>query len=85
MAASETTTPKEQKTRKSKRVFFASLLDLSWKMLGAMLIPIAIGMYADDKLFSGQRYTLVGFFVGMILGVLVIRSVVVKISKEEAR
>lgn len=82
MAASETTTPKDQKARSAKRAFFVSLFDLSWKMLGAMLAPIFIGIYADDKLFTGQKFTLAGFIIGMILGLLVIRSVVVKISKE---
>lgn len=82
-AATQKTTSKDQKTRAAKRAFFVSLFDLSWKLAGAMLAPLFIGLYLDSRRGSGQTMTLIGFFVGMICGVMVMRNVIKNIARGE--
>lgn len=79
-----TTSPNDEKTRAAKRAFFVSLFDLSWRLLGAMLLPLFIGLYIDSKVAGdSQTFALVGFFIGMVCGTLVIRSIVIKLSQGE--
>lgn len=63
-----------------KRAFFVYLFELTWKMLGAMLLPLFIGIYIDSSRDSGQAFSLAGFFVGLVLSILVLRAFVQKIS-----
>ena len=76
--------PKKTDTIKSvqnaKRTFFMALFDLSWRMLGAMLAPIFIGLWLDSVFNTNRTFALIGFIVGMIGGVLIIRSIIKKIS-----
>lgn len=69
------------KVREAKRAFFMNLFDLSWRLAGAMLAPIFIGLYIDSIRDNGQGFALAGFLVGMICGVLVMRSVVRNLAK----
>lgn len=80
MAALQTTNS-EKKTRAAKRFFLVSLFDLSWRLLGAMLAPLFIGLYIDASMAGeGQGFALTGFALGMVSGVLVMRSVIKKIA-----
>ena len=84
IAAIETTTDnnsKAKKVRQAKRAFYVSLFDLSWRLLGAMLLPIFIGLYIDSLRGEEQLFAYVGFFVGIVSGVFVLRSVVRKLAK----
>jgi len=83
MAANKTTdtTSKNQDTRAAKRAFFVNLFDLSWRLLGAMLLPLAIGIFIDSQRDNGQPFSYAGFAVGMVCGALTLRSVVRKLSK----
>jgi F0F1-type ATP synthase assembly protein I len=80
-AAIEPTT-KEKKKRAAQRAFVVSLFDLSWRLLGSMLLPLFIGLYIDSRV-SGedQAFALIGFASGMVAGVFVIKSVIKKISQ----
>lgn len=80
--AAMTTKNSDDSTRAAKRAFFVSLFDLTWRLAGAMLLPIFIGLYIDSKTGEGKTYATIGFFVGMIAGAFVIRSIVQKIGKE---
>ncbi|MGI9027876.1 MAG: hypothetical protein ACR2FM_03510 [Candidatus Saccharimonadales bacterium] len=76
------TTNKEQKTRAAKRAFIVSLFDLSWRLLGAMLLPIFLGLYIDSlRGGDGQAFALAGFAIGMVCGALVMRGVVKRIGR----
>lgn len=79
IAATETT--KDEKVREAKRAFYVSLFDLSWRLLGAMLIPLFLGLYIDSRRDNGQLFAYIGFFVGMVCGAFVIRGVVKRLSK----
>ena len=83
-AAAMTTTSKDTKTRVAKRAFFTGLFDLSWRLLGAMLAPLFVGLYIDSQRGHGQVFAFSGFGLGMILGGFVIRAVVLKLSKDES-
>lgn len=74
-------TTRDEKVRQAKRAFILNLFDLSWKMAGAMVVPILIGLYIDSQRGSGQTFTLVGFIAGMILSALVIRNIVKGLAK----
>ena len=77
--------PSQKKTDRLKRQAFKTyvlqLFDLSWRLAGAMLTPIFVGLYIDSKNDGGQTFALIGFAVGMVLGAIVIRSVVKRIAK----
>lgn len=79
MAAQKTTPDTE--TRAHKRAFFVSLFDLSWRLLGAMLLPLFIGLYIDSRMSGdGQGFAVGGFFVGMLCGIFAMRYVVRNIA-----
>lgn len=81
-AADTSTTERDRdRANKARRLFFTNLFDLSWRLMGAMLLPILIGLYIDSVVGRGQAFALTGFVVGMILGALVLRNVVIKLSK----
>lgn len=67
--------------RAGKQAFVVALFDLSWRLLAAMLLPLFIGLYIDSRRSDGQTFALLGFAVGMILGVLVIRSIIKKLAE----
>jgi positive regulator of sigma E activity len=49
-----------------------------------MLLPLFVGMAIDSKIGgSGQSFSITGFFIGMIFGVVVIRSIVKKLGVSE--
>lgn len=73
----------EDKKRAAKRAFIISLFDLSWRLLGAILGPLFIGLYIDSTRAGGQGFAITGFLIGMVLGVLVMRSVIKKLSEKE--
>lgn len=80
--AADKTTTKEKKTRAAKRAFVVSLFDLSWRLLGAMLVPIFAGLYVDSRQSGeSQTFALTGFAIGMVSGAFVMRSVIRKISR----
>lgn len=68
-----------------KQAFFAYLFELTWKMLGAMLVPLFVGIYIDSTKDSGQGYSLAGFFIGLVFSILVLRSIVQRISGDVAK
>lgn len=75
-------TTRDEKVRQAKRTFYISLLDLSWRLLAAMLLPIFLGLYLDSHFSEGKVFSYIGFILGMIGGALVLRSVVRKLSKD---
>ncbi len=79
-AAKPTTT--DESVQKAKRLFFTGLLDLSWRLALAILIPMLSGAFIDNKFDSGSVFTIAGMIIGFILSVWLIKSVVAKISKE---
>lgn len=81
LAALKSTTSNGDKSKAAKTAFFVALFDLSWRMLGAILGPLFIGLYIDSKRDNGQGFATVGFLVGMILGVIVMRSIVRKLAR----
>ena len=66
----------------AKRAFFIALFDLTWRMLGAMLAPIFIGLWLDSVFDTNQIFSLIGFVTGMVGGVFVIRSIIKKLGNE---
>ena len=70
----------QDKVRASKRAFFAGLFDLTWRMIAAMLAPILIGAYIDNRYRTGQTFTIIGVLLSLAGAALVIRSIVRKFS-----
>ena len=80
----DVSTSDQQLTRRARRAFFVSLFDLTWRLSGAMLLPLFVGMIIDSKVGgNGQTFSIAGFFVGMVFGVLVIRSIAKKLGVNE--
>lgn len=80
MAATKTT--EQVKVSAAKRAFFVNLLDMSWRLFGAILVPILLGAFIDSKQSSGgQGFTLAGFILAIIFAIIVIYGLVRKIMK----
>lgn len=86
MAAKMTTTDKSAKISLAKRAFFVNLLDMSWRLFGAILLPILIGAYIDSKQTNqSQIFTIIGFLLAAVFSGLVIYSLVKKIMQETGK
>lgn len=72
-----------ERVRTAKRAFFVNLLDMSWKLLGAMLLPILLGAYLDSKFETGQTLTIIGVLLSFVAAALVIRSIVKKLEMQD--
>lgn len=70
IAAHKTT--KEEKVRDAKRAFILGLVDLSWKLASAFLVPVAIGLALDGTKEDSKTFTTIGIFVGLAFAFLVI-------------
>lgn len=79
IAASKTT--KEEKVTAAKRAFILGLFDISWKLAGAFLIPVAIGLSLDKG--DSKTYGTIGIFVGVILAFLVIAQIARNMGDEK--
>jgi F0F1-type ATP synthase assembly protein I len=65
-------TTKDEKVREAKRAFILGLLDLSWKLAGSFLAPVAIGLVLDSSRSNSKTFTTIGIFTGLVLAFLVI-------------
>lgn len=72
--------PDSEKVQLAKRAFFLALFDLTWRLLTAMLVPIFIGLLLDSLFNTDKVFAMIGFALGIIAGVFVIRSMVRKVS-----
>ena len=45
-----------------------------------MLVPIFIGLFIDSKIGKGQTFAIIGFFVGIVGGIYVIRTTIKKVT-----
>lgn len=74
-------TSETELTRRARRAFFVGLFDMSWRLGAGMLAPLFLGLFIDSRISGdGQAFAIIGFFVGMVIGVLIIRQVVRKLS-----
>lgn len=80
-SAGKTTTSGEA-VKKAKRLFFVGLLDISWRLASAIIIPVVGGYWLDNKTGSGSLFTLIGLFSGTILAGFIIYKTSKKLSKE---
>ena len=76
------TTTNEETVKKAKRLFFSSLLDISWRLAIALAGPIVGGAWLDDKRESGQVFTLIGLLFGTILAGFIIFKAYKKLNKD---
>ncbi|HEX5797830.1 MAG TPA: AtpZ/AtpI family protein [Candidatus Saccharimonadales bacterium] len=80
-SAGKTTTSVET-IKKAKRLFFAGLVDISWRLAVAIILPIVAGYWLDNKMDSGNLFTLIGLLFGTILAGLVIYRTYKTLNKE---
>lgn len=72
----------DEKTQKAKRLFYAGLFDLSWRLGLAILLPTLAGAFLDGKLDKDPLFTVIGLLAGFGIAAMVIRGVVIKTNKE---
>lgn len=70
-----TKTTKQEKVRSAKRAFILGIVDLSWKLASAFLVPVLLGVTVDSAR-NTNTYTYVGLGLGLVLSILVIYQVV---------
>ncbi len=80
--AAEKATNTDTKTKKAKRLFYAGLFDLSWRLSAAIILPVLFGSYLDKRFDKDSLFTVLGLLIGFVLAALVIRGVVIKLQKE---
>lgn len=76
------TTTEDVTAQKAKRLFFAGLLDISWRLSIAVIVPVVAGSWIDKNRGSGQVFTLIGLLFGTILAGFTIYKAYKKLNKE---
>jgi uncharacterized membrane protein len=66
-------TTRDEKVREAKRTFILGLLDLSWRLATAFLLPVFVG--------AAFGRPLVGIAVGLVLSILFIIKLAIDASK----
>ena len=78
----EISTSDDELTRRARRAFFVGLFDMSWKLGAGMLAPLFAGLFIDSRVSGdSQTFAIIGFFSGMVVGVIIIRQIVRKLGK----
>lgn len=75
-------TNETQSIKKAKKIFFTGLIDISWRLSLAIIIPVVAGNFLDNKQDTGNLYTLIGLFSGTILAGFIIYKTSKKLNKE---
>ncbi len=72
----------QKKTLKdqSKAIFYASTLDMSWRLAIVFLVPFFLGFFIDNHFKTSPLWTLVGLVIGIILSVVVVLQSFKKIN-----
>lgn len=72
--AAERSTTKKGRDRASsvRSAFVIALLDLSWKMAAALMVPAFVGLWADGRFGTDGKAVMGGFIVGIIAALVVI-------------
>ena len=76
------TTTSDETVKKAKRLFFVGLLDISWRLAGAIIIPVLAGYWLDNKADSGNLFTITGLLFGTVLAGFTIYKAYKKLNKE---
>lgn len=76
------TTTSDETVKKAKRLFFVGLIDISWRLAGAIIIPVLAGYWVDSKLDSGSLCTIIGLISGTILAGFIIYEAYKKLNRE---
>jgi F0F1-type ATP synthase assembly protein I len=81
MAQADNEPTNQDKISSAKRRFFMGLLDMSWRLAAAFLLPVFIGLWLDSGRDS-SLFTLIGLVIGVIGSIFVIRKIVSEYSVE---
>lgn len=68
IAAKKTT--KQNKVTAAKRAFVLGLLDTSWRLATAFLLPVIVGFMLDKN--GSKTFTTIGMCIGVIVALLLI-------------
>ena len=68
-------------TGPGKQVFVGTMLGMSWQLAFAVLVPIYAGYRLDEHLKSSPLWTLLGFLVGIVLSVLVMKRALQELNR----
>jgi hypothetical protein len=81
--ANKQPTTDKQKIDKAKKQFFAGLFDMSWRLAGVFLIPVALGVWLDGRGDgSGNTFTVAGIVFGVAGSIFVIRKIVTEYTAQ---
>jgi len=75
-------TTSEKRAKKAKRLFFVGLLDISWRLAAAIIVPVILGAWLDNRLGGGDFFVLAGVLLGAIFAGVVIYQQVKKLNRE---
>lgn len=66
----KTETSKEEKVRAAKQAFYLGLIDLSWKLALAFLLPVIIGVALNQTIWG----VIIGLFMSFLVIVRIART-----------
>lgn len=80
--ASAKATNTDIKAKKAKRLFFVGLIDLSWRLAAAIIVPVVFGAFLDKKFDNDSFFTIIGLVIGFGLSAWIIYAVATKLQKK---
>lgn len=61
-----------EKSKSDKAVFLGAVLDMSWQLAVAVLVPVVGGAWLDKKLSSSHVFLFVGLGLAVVLSTIVV-------------
>jgi len=73
---------KKSSKDQSKAIFYASTLDMSWRLAIAFLVPFFAGFFIDNYFKTSPFWTLIGLVIGIVLSVVIVLQSFKKINHQ---
>lgn len=68
----------------AKQQFIGATVNMGWRLAVTVVIPIVIGVKADERFNSSPSYTLTGLIIAATAGCVAVWSSVKEVNREQA-
>jgi F0F1-type ATP synthase assembly protein I len=69
----------------AKTQFLTSTMNMSWRLLVTVVIPIVAGVKIDEHFNTTPSFTLLGFMIATVAGCTVVWNTVKQVNREQAQ
>ncbi|HSW37080.1 MAG TPA: AtpZ/AtpI family protein [Candidatus Saccharimonadales bacterium] len=68
----------------ARKQFLSAAMNMGWQLAGAVIIPVIIGVKLDDHFRTTPSYTLAALFLAAGGVVMIVRSTINQVRREQA-